>query len=285
MPTPTAPTGYNFGGWYLDSSAVTSSTQNTTIGDHTLSASWTAKTYTVYKGGNMTGVSVSASSSGTFNTTLSFSTSGSSPGYNYSFSSMKIYSGSSTSGTLLATFTSTSASWTMTGTYYSSIYIYAEWSRSAIPTTITTSKRETSYRSTSDGSTSGSTTVTAGGGGGKWVYRITYWLTVKKNLSDTNEITTSKPPMITLSTTGETTSGITVTSTGKTYEAGANFLLNDLSTYWTYAATIRATSVYNGTYAEITLVFKDTNADAYFYGVDDITVRIFGRSFYPDVAP
>ncbi len=283
MPTPTAPTGYNFGGWYLDGSAVTSSTQNTTIGDHTLSASWTAKTYTVYKGGNISGVSVSASSSGTFNTTLSFSTGGSYPGYNYSFSSMKIYSGSSTSGTLLATFTSTSASWTMTGTYYSSIFIYAEWSRSAIPTTITTSKQITSYRSTSDGSTSGSTTVTAGGGGGKWIYRITYWLTAYYD-NGWSEVTTSKTPQITLSTTGETTSSIAVTSLGRTYRESAFAIFGDY--YWTYAATIRATSVYNGTYAEITLVFEDTDGDAYFR--DKSSNEFFlssGRYFYPDVAP
>ncbi len=45
MPTPTAPTGHTFGGWYLDGAAVTSTTQNTTIGDHTLTANWVAICY------------------------------------------------------------------------------------------------------------------------------------------------------------------------------------------------------------------------------------------------
>ncbi len=45
LPTPTAPTGHTFGGWYLDGAAVTSTTQNTTIGDHTLTANWVAICY------------------------------------------------------------------------------------------------------------------------------------------------------------------------------------------------------------------------------------------------
>ena len=47
LPTPTK-TGYTFNGWQTsDGTTVTSTTQNTTIGDHTLSASWTANNYTL----------------------------------------------------------------------------------------------------------------------------------------------------------------------------------------------------------------------------------------------
>ena len=253
LPTPTR-TGYNFGGWYLDGTKMESTTQNTTIGDHTLSASWTAKTYTVYKSGNMTGVSVSASSSGTFNTTLSFSTSGSSPGYNYSFSSIKIYSGSSTSGTLLATFTSTSASWTMTGTYYSSIYIYAEWSRTAIPTTISASPTIVSYRNALRGEeSSGVADITAGGGGGKWIYSITSKAGYVENSgSALDENWTDE---ITLKDTGEITSSTSLYCDERS--ADLKTLGSSVRKRYYYIVTVRATSVYNGTYAEITILFRD----------------------------
>ena len=254
LPTPTK-TGYNFGGWYLDGTKMESTTQNTTIGDHTLSASWTAKTYTVYKGGNMTGVSVSASSSGTFNTTLSFSTSGSSPGYNYSFSSIKIYSGSNTTGTLLATFTSTSDSWTMTGTYYSSIYIYAEWSRTAIPTTISASPTIISYRNWQSSDEPVTSTITAGGGGGKWVYTIT-----SKECSSTSSskyeslIQLSYNNTLVGDSTGEVTTAVVLycNASSCTYVLfgrvqGARYII----------VTVRATSVYNGTYAEVRVLFRD----------------------------
>ncbi len=137
LPTPTK-TGYTFNGWQTsDGTAVTSTTQNTTIGDHTLSASWTARTYSVTSGANLTGVSVSVSSTGTFGSGLSISSSGSATGYDYTFTDIKVYSGTSTSGTLLATYTSTSATFTMTGTYYDNIYVYATWARSGKSYTVT----------------------------------------------------------------------------------------------------------------------------------------------------
>ncbi|MGN0798591.1 MAG: InlB B-repeat-containing protein [Christensenellales bacterium] len=47
LPTPTR-TGYTFNSWKnSDGTAVTSTTQNTTIGDHTLTANWTANNYTL----------------------------------------------------------------------------------------------------------------------------------------------------------------------------------------------------------------------------------------------
>ncbi|MGN0798698.1 MAG: InlB B-repeat-containing protein [Christensenellales bacterium] len=137
LPTPTR-TGYSFNNWQTsDGTTVTSTTQNTTIGDHTLTASWTAKSYSVSKGANIAGVTVTVNSSGTFDSALSISTSGSASGYDYTFTDIKVYSGTSTSGTLLATYTSTSATFTMTGTYYDNIYVYASWSRTAKTYTVT----------------------------------------------------------------------------------------------------------------------------------------------------
>ncbi|MGN0798116.1 MAG: InlB B-repeat-containing protein [Christensenellales bacterium] len=47
LPTPTR-TGYSFIGWQTtDGTDVTSTTQNTTIGDHTLTANWSANNYTL----------------------------------------------------------------------------------------------------------------------------------------------------------------------------------------------------------------------------------------------
>ena len=47
LPTPTR-VGYTFNGWQTsDSTTVTSTTQNTTVGDHSLTANWTANNYTL----------------------------------------------------------------------------------------------------------------------------------------------------------------------------------------------------------------------------------------------
>ena len=151
LPTPTR-TGYDFTGWYLGSTAASSGTQYKTVGNTTLSAHWSAKTYTITSGTNLTGSSISVPSSGTFASAISISSSGSATGYNYSLTNIKIYSGNSTSGTLLATITSTSSSWTMSGTYYSSIYIYATWTRSAKTYTLTLDRQS---------GTGGSATATA----------------------------------------------------------------------------------------------------------------------------
>ncbi len=151
LPTPTR-TGYNFSGWFLGSSAVSSSTQYKTVGNTTLSAHWSAKTYTITSGTNLTGSSISVPSSGTFESTISISSSGSATGYNYSLTNIKIYSGNSTSGTLLATINTTSSNWTMSETYYSSIYVYATWTRSAKTYTLTLDRQS---------GTGGSATATA----------------------------------------------------------------------------------------------------------------------------
>lgn len=136
LPTPTR-TGYVFSGWFVGSSEVSSSTQYKTVGNTTLTASWSAKTYTITSGTNLTGSIISVPSSGTFASSISISSSGSATGYNYLLSNIKIYSGNSTSGTLIATINSASSSWTMSETYYSSVYIYATWTRSAKTYTLT----------------------------------------------------------------------------------------------------------------------------------------------------
>ncbi len=151
LPTPTR-TGYDFNGWKSENTTVTSSTRFTSIGNQTLTASWTPKSYTITSGTNLTGSSISVPSSGTFGSTISISSSGSATGYNYSLTNIKIYSGNSTSGTLLATITSTSSSWTMSGSYYSSIYVYATWTRSAKTYTLTLDRQN---------GTGGSSTATA----------------------------------------------------------------------------------------------------------------------------
>ena len=151
LPTPTR-TGYNFNGWFAGSSAVSSGTQYKTVGNTTLTASWSAKTYTITSGTNLTGSSISVPSSGTFGSSFSISSSGSATGYNYTLTNIKVYSGNSTSGTLLATINSTSSTWTMSGAYYSSIYVYATWTRSAKTYTLTLDRQS---------GTGGSATATA----------------------------------------------------------------------------------------------------------------------------
>ena len=156
LPTPTR-TGYNFSGWFAGSTQVSSSTQYTTLGNTSLTAHWSAKTYSVTSGTNLTGTSISVASTGTYASALSISTTGSATGYNYSLSNIKIYSGNSTSGALLATLTSTNTSWTMSGGYYSSIYVYATWTRSAKTYTITLDRQSGSGGSSSVTATYNST--------------------------------------------------------------------------------------------------------------------------------
>ena len=337
LPTPTR-TGYNFGGWFLGSSAVSSSTQYKTVGDTTLTASWSAKTYTITSGTNLTGSSISVPSSGTFGSGISISSSGSATGYSYSLTNIKIYSGNSTSGTLLATINSTSSTWTMGGIYYSSIYVYATWTRTAktytltfdrqsgsggsstatatygatvpnisvptrtsytfdgyytgtngsgtqyynssgtglrtwttaggatlyakwvvIQTTISANKTSLSYKvryvengdeiETVFNPSNPSITITAGGGGGKWKYSI-----VSSSLSGSGNHIQKASDCVSISTTGETTSSVTITCSG---EPGYTYVSSGNTTYYsaTYTYVIQATSVYNGTTAQITIKF------------------------------
>ena len=61
LPTPTR-TGYTFGGWKLNGTVITSSTKVQTASNHTLTASWTANTYTIsYNGNGNTGGSTASS--------------------------------------------------------------------------------------------------------------------------------------------------------------------------------------------------------------------------------
>lgn len=126
-------TGYDFAGWYTNAGCTGSPI--TTIGatayssNITLYAKWNAKTYTITTGKDANTNSVTAPATGTFNSGLTFSWSANSTTaqYEYELYRVRVFSGNSTSGTLLATYTSgTSATFTMTGTYYSSIYIYVE---------------------------------------------------------------------------------------------------------------------------------------------------------------
>ncbi len=174
LPTPTK-TGYTFNGWQTsDGTTVTSTTQNTTIGDHTLTASWTAKTYSVTSGANLTGVSVSVGSTGTFDASLSISTSGSATGYNYTFGNIKVYSGTSTSGTLLATINATSGTFTMTGTYYDNIYVYATWSRSGKSYSVTSGSNltGTSVSVSSTGTFGSGLSISSSGSAAGYSYSI-----------------------------------------------------------------------------------------------------------------
>jgi len=72
---------------------------------------------------------VSASSTGRYDETLRISwTPTSNPNYVYFLKSVKVFAGSSASGTLLATYTSgTAADFTMSGSFYSSIYVVGEY--------------------------------------------------------------------------------------------------------------------------------------------------------------
>ena len=132
--TITAPTrnGYSVSGYSVTGNSGTATISGTTLtiaantyGNLTVKANWTAKTYSVSSGKNRGTLTVS--SSGTYGSGLSikWSLPATTAQYYYTLGSVKVYSGTSTSGTLLATYTSgTSATYTMNGAYYSNIYVY-----------------------------------------------------------------------------------------------------------------------------------------------------------------
>ena len=137
----------------------------------------------------------------------------------------------------------------------------------AIPTTITTTSNDVQYICTQRNAGSGSTTVTAGGGGGKWVYSI---VSANSYVLEGDTRSTPPDPSITLSNTGETTSAVTVTSTGLVADGyyaimDARCVLRGEGPYY-YIATIRATSVYNGTYAEVRIRFRWNEKKIAYYG-------------------
>lgn len=113
-------TGYNFSGWKDSAGNIyTTDIQYSFLEDTVLNAYWTPKKYNVKTGGSNSTVTVAAQ--GSYNTNLTINWSGSDE---YVFSSAKVYSGTSSSGTLLKSFTSgTSGTFKMTGSYYTNIYI------------------------------------------------------------------------------------------------------------------------------------------------------------------
>lgn len=129
--------GYEFLGWATTadgSVSWTSGTKTYNAGDSvTWHAKWQAVNYTISLGANISGASYLATTKvgGTTVDTARFIadtvaiTTGTISGYQVE--KIEIYSGNSTSGTLLDTINSASGDYTMTGTYYSSIYVYVTW--------------------------------------------------------------------------------------------------------------------------------------------------------------
>ena len=81
LPVPTR-VGYTHAGWKNGSTSVVSSTQNTTAGDHTLTASWTAKTYTLTLD-RQSGSGGTGSTTATYNATVPSITPPSRNGYDF----------------------------------------------------------------------------------------------------------------------------------------------------------------------------------------------------------
>ena len=138
LPTPTR-VGYTFAGWYTAASGgtqVTSSTKVTTASNHSIYAHWSAKTYYVSTGGNQV---FTVNSSGKFDQALSISWAEKNTAqYKYTMSKITIYSGTGKTGTVLKTFTSgSSGTFTMSKTYYSDIYIWADTTQSERIFTVT----------------------------------------------------------------------------------------------------------------------------------------------------
>ena len=144
--------GYTFGGWYTteecEGSPISTIGAEMYSSNITLYAKWTAKTYNVYTGKSANTSSITVASTGTFDSKLTFSweAMATNAQYNYELVSVKIYSGNSTSGTLLKTITSgTSGEYTMSGKYYESIYIYVEHRAIVRTYTISIESSNTTY--------------------------------------------------------------------------------------------------------------------------------------------
>lgn len=145
--------GYDFAGWYIDMNCTGSSISSIGATSYArninLYAKWTAKTYTITTGIDENTKNVSTSSTtGMFNSplTINWSAKDSSAQYEYALYRVRVFSGNNTNGTLLATYvTGTSATFTMTGTYYSSIYIYVEHTAMIRTYTITIQSSNVNY--------------------------------------------------------------------------------------------------------------------------------------------
>ncbi len=178
LPTPTR-TGYNFGGWKNGSLIVTASTQNTTVGNHTLTSQWTPQTFTITFN-KQSGSGGSSTATATYGQALPTITIPTRNGYKFE----GYFSSTGGSGTKYYNADGTSATtWSQT----SSITLYAYWS--IPPTTLTISGNgvntyswggsaywDINLNSSSKvfywGNNYGTITLTAGGGGGRWVYSI-----------------------------------------------------------------------------------------------------------------
>ncbi len=127
-------TGYDFAGWYTNinctGNPITSIGATAYSNNINLYAKWNAKKYTITTGKDANTNSVSTSpTTGTFNSplTINWSAKSTTAQYEYSLYRVRVFSGNNASGTLLATYTTgTSSTFTMSGTYYSGIYIYVE---------------------------------------------------------------------------------------------------------------------------------------------------------------
>ena len=261
LPTPTK-TGYTFNGWQTsDGTAVTSTTQNTTIGDHTLTAIWTANIIkiTLDKNGGTGGTSEFYYKYGTniFYSDSSCSTQLTKPvlptkqGY-----TLVHYYGDGTcggsNGERYAGYADVSYGFAsdLCTDIYQDATLYASWS--AIATTISANytslaiplRKIIGYGGTQLGwDGQGVLTVTAGGGGGMWTYSV-----VSATTDDDDRAIPSPDSCISLSTTDATTGSVNVA-------CQVVILEPKLLGRWNYKYIIRATSVYNGTIADIELTF------------------------------
>ena len=157
---PTAATGYSFDKWTVSGGSTSLSGDTLTVkgsstGNITVTATWKAKTYNVKSGTSNCTVSVPAT--GTFASALTITpTAGSATGYTFAFKEIKIYSGTSATGTPIATISALSsgkATWTMTGTYYADVFVQVDYTKTANTYTVTLNNQ--------NATTPGSTSVTA----------------------------------------------------------------------------------------------------------------------------
>ncbi len=165
--------GYTFIGWYTDATAGEqvydtngqavegtywaasgSSMIWNYAGDVTLYAHWAPATYNVTTGMSAGTASVTVADTGTYGEGLSISWTASenTAQYTYTLDYVRVYAGTDTSGTLLATYTSgTSATYVMNGTYYPNIYIYATHTATVNRYNVTIVSNNTTYGTVSVG--------------------------------------------------------------------------------------------------------------------------------------
>ena len=166
--------GYTFAGWYTDAvegvqvynangQAVEGeywATSGSNLvwhhdGNVTLYAHWTARPYNVTTGISDGTASITVADIGSYGEGLSISwaAKANTEQYTYKLENVRVYSGTDTSGTLLATYTSgTSATYVMNGTYYPNIYIYVTHTAIVNTYNVTIVSNNTTYGTVSAGS-------------------------------------------------------------------------------------------------------------------------------------